>query len=66
VEARASRKPSNFRQTDLARAVRGARAAGVEVARIEVGRDGKIVVIVGKPESADTTKDPVNEWDAAT
>ena len=31
--------------------VKGAREAGIEVARIEVGKDGGIAIIPGKPPS---------------
>jgi hypothetical protein len=58
------RQPSTFRQSDLTRAVKGMRAAGVEVARAEIGKDGKIVVVAGKP--SDTPRedgDGRNEWD---
>jgi hypothetical protein len=34
------RQPLTFRQSDLTRAVKGMRAAGVEVARAEIGKDG--------------------------
>lgn len=37
-----------FKQRDLTRAVRAVVAAGVEVARVEVGTDGQIVVVAGK------------------
>jgi hypothetical protein len=42
-----SRGARTFRQADVTRAVRAVRAAGEQVARVEVDRDGKIVVIVG-------------------
>lgn len=38
-----------FRQGDVTRALRGAMKAGIEVARVEIGTDGKIVVVPGKP-----------------
>jgi hypothetical protein len=38
-----------FRQTDLTRAVKGALAAGIQIARVEIETDGRIVVIPGKP-----------------
>ena len=51
-----------FRQRDLTRAVKGAMAAGLSVARVEVDTTGRIIVIAGK---AAETGEPshVNEWD---
>jgi hypothetical protein len=46
-----------FRQRDLVAALKAARAAGVPVRRIEVNRDG-IVLIPGEPEPiTETPKD---------
>ena len=42
-----SRAPSSFRQSDVTRAVKGAVAAGATVSRIEIDKDGKIVVLIG-------------------
>jgi hypothetical protein len=53
-----------FRQTDMTRAVRAVEAAGKRVARVEVDRDGKIVVIVGEPSKTEASGEG-NEWDAA-
>jgi hypothetical protein len=39
------RAPAKFRQADVARAIRGAIKAGLSVSRVEIDRDGKIVVI---------------------
>ena len=39
----------SVRQRDVAAAVKGAVAAGVEVARIEADKEGRIVIIAGKP-----------------
>jgi hypothetical protein len=44
-----SRGPLTFRQSDVTRAIRAARAAGVEVARVEIDKDGKISVFAGEP-----------------
>jgi hypothetical protein len=41
-------------------ALDGARAGGLEVARVEIDKDGKIVVIAGKPMAAETDSNP---WD---
>lgn len=46
------RGDQTFRQTDVVRAIKAARAAGEDVARIEIDRDGKIVVVIGKDEPA--------------
>ena len=59
-----SRAASTFRQTDVVRALRAARAAGLEVARYEIGKDGKIVVVTGQREALVADAD-INEWDAS-
>jgi hypothetical protein len=50
-----------FRQRDVTRAIRGARAAGIDVARIEIGNDGKIVIL--PTQSAAAPETARNEWD---
>jgi hypothetical protein len=61
-----ARGPCTFRQLDVTRALRGAVAAGIQVQRIEIDKEGKIVVIAGKvPESARDSEDKRNEWDDA-
>jgi hypothetical protein len=57
-----ARGKMTFRQRDLTRAVRGATAAGLSVARVEVDAHGKITVIVGKPKDQQPG-DLANEWD---
>jgi hypothetical protein len=58
-----ARAPSTFRQQDVTRAVKAVAAAGVHIARVEIDKAGKIVII-----TADTTDHPgemteANEWD---
>ena len=58
-----ARAPSTFRQQDVTRAVKAVTAAGVNIARIEIDKAGKIVII-----TADRTGQPgemtdANEWD---
>jgi hypothetical protein len=40
-----ARAPSTFRQADVTKAVKGVRAAGVDIVRVEVARDGRIVIV---------------------
>ena len=57
-----ARGSCTFRQRDVTKAVKAVAAAGVEIARVEIDRNGKIIVIAGKP--ADMTEDAQsNEWD---
>jgi hypothetical protein len=46
---------------DLTAAVKAVRAAGVEVARVEIDRQGKIVVLVGNAAESVVSE---NEWDS--
>jgi hypothetical protein len=46
-------------QADIARVLKGARDAGVPVARFEVGSDGSVKVYA----IADTCGETVNDWD---
>jgi hypothetical protein len=54
------RAPCNFRQRDLTRAIKGARAAGIDVARIEIEKDGRIVLVFDEPAQSN---DKLNPWD---
>ncbi len=42
-----ARPVSAFKQGDVTRAVRAVAAAGQRIARIEIGKDGKIVLVTG-------------------
>jgi hypothetical protein len=49
-----------FRQTDVARAVKGARAGGLDIGRVEIDSAGKIVLI---PKSeAREANSPLEQW----
>jgi hypothetical protein len=45
-----ARGPLSFRQRDLVRALKGAKAAGLEISKVEIDKDGKIVVIIAKSD----------------
>ena len=52
-----------FRQADVSRAVKGAKAAGIDVARVEIGLDGRIVVVAGLPEPIEPENlSPLERW----
>ncbi|MCO6385018.1 hypothetical protein GTH22_20015 [Oceanicola sp. 502str15] len=59
------RGPSTFRQADVERAVKAARAAGLDVGTVEVTREGTIRVMVGAStgESAQA-ETPFDTWKA--
>jgi hypothetical protein len=53
----------SVRQRDVCAVVKGAVAAGVEVARVEVDKDGRIIIIAGKPsEESTTAANALDEW----
>jgi hypothetical protein len=54
-----ARGACTFRQRDLTRAVKGLKAAGFDVRRVEI-EERKIVLVTSKPETPDT---PVDELD---
>jgi hypothetical protein len=58
-----SKRPQTFKQTDLLRAIKAFQKAELPIARAEIDRDGKIVVVVG--EGKTIQESTVNEWDGA-
>jgi hypothetical protein len=47
-----ARAPSTFRQQDVTRAIRATQAAGVDIARIEIAKDGTIRIITSEVQPA--------------
>ena len=67
VSCSMSRCQSKFRQGDLTRAIKGARNAGVEVARAEIAKDGKIIIVIGEAGGVNaeielTPDDELERW----
>lgn len=60
-----SHGPQRFRESEIRRAIKAARAAGLEIARLDINKDGGFAIIPGKPtdETAAQTEYPLNEWD---
>jgi hypothetical protein len=47
-----TRAPPTFRQSDITKAIRAARKAGVENVRVEIAKDGRIVIVTGGAQPA--------------
>jgi hypothetical protein len=58
-----SRVPSTFKQADVTRAVKAVVAAGVDIARVEIDKSGKIVIVTNKSPSEGLAVEESNEWD---
>ena len=58
-----ARAPSTFRQQDVTRAVKAVSAAGVHIARIEIDKAGKIVIIAADAAGPAAQVAEANEWD---
>ena len=56
-----ARSACTFKKVDVTRAVEATRAAGIEVARVEVATDGRIIIVAGKPE--ESAGGVANPWD---
>ncbi len=56
------RRAIAFRQADISRAVKGAKAAGLSIARVEIDAAGKIVIVTAA--AAETTEDAYAAWKA--
>jgi len=61
-----ARGPVAFKKRDVTAAVKAVVAAGCEVRGVEVSRDGRIVVLTGKPADPPTAGEGAgaNPWDA--
>ena len=56
-----SRGRCSFRESDVRRAVRAIEATGKEVCAVEISAEGKIRIVVGKPNPQQSVGG--NEWD---
>jgi hypothetical protein len=55
--------PSNFRQRDVARAIKAAKASGLDITRVEVDPKTARIVLVVKNDDASESK--INPFDSA-
>ena len=58
-----ARAPSTFRQQDVTRAVKAVSAAGVHIARVEIDKTGKIIIISADASDVNGEAREANEWD---
>jgi hypothetical protein len=57
------RAPSNFRQQDVARAIKAAKGSGLDIVRVEVDpKTAKITLVV---KNDDNTESKINPFDSA-
>jgi DUF1009 family protein len=56
------RAPSTFRQNDVTRAIKATKAAGIDIARTEIAKDGRIIIIT-PVEAAQIGAEEENSWD---
>jgi hypothetical protein len=54
------KRRSSFRASDLKRAIKALQAVGINPGRVEIERDGKIVI--SKGTATDVSDDPLNRW----
>ena len=62
-----ARAPSTFRQQDVTKAVKAVTAAGVDIARVEIDKSGKITIIAASGyEPYGKGREEANEWDSVS
>jgi hypothetical protein len=57
-----ARGECRFRKRDVKEALKATRDAGIDVSRIEIDKDGRIIIIAGKPNGANPNRG-AHEWD---
>ena len=59
-----SRSQQPFKQSDVTKAIKAMVKAGIADGRVEIDKNGKIVIVIARPEDAANSEKPgKNEWD---
>ena len=59
-----SRGQQTFKQSDVTKALKATVKAGIAVERVEIDKDGKIVIVTARPRMQQMREKPEkNEWD---
>jgi fructose/tagatose bisphosphate aldolase len=53
-----------FKETDVKRAIRAVQAMGLPVVKVEIGTDGKIVVVNALESAQEETRSALDDWKA--
>jgi hypothetical protein len=62
IKSARRRAPSNFRQQDVARAIRAAKGSGLDIVRVEVDpKTAKISLIVRNDDNTESTVNPFDD-----
>ena len=59
------RRPCLFKERDVKRAGRAVLAMGLNIGRVEIDKNGTIVVVPGNPKETTAESGERNEWDDA-
>jgi hypothetical protein len=59
-----SRGPLTFKQRDVSAAIKAVVQAGQQVQRVEISREGRIVIIFANGKEQAPEQSDTNEWDA--
>jgi hypothetical protein len=59
-----ARAPCTFRQGDVTRAIRAVEAAGQKIRKVEVDKDGKVIIVIAQDDDDAAVDSERNEWDA--
>jgi hypothetical protein len=58
------RRPCLFKERDVTRAAKAIRAAGLDIERVEITKDGAIIIFPKPKQMAGEGGEVANEWDS--